>query len=63
MANGKKPEFRAYNVTSEGDDQNWTQIGAMWLHGDSDGYNLVLDAFPVNGKVVLRKNTAKPKPE
>jgi hypothetical protein len=33
-----------------------TPIGAGWVHGDGEGFDIVLEAFPVNGRVTLRKN-------
>jgi type IV secretory pathway ATPase VirB11/archaellum biosynthesis ATPase len=39
----------------------YSPIVAAWLHGDGDGFDIVLTAFPVNGRVTLRK--VKPKPE
>ncbi len=39
----------------------YTVIGAAWQHGDGEGFDIVLQAFPVNGRVTLRK--AQPKSE
>jgi hypothetical protein len=39
----------------------YTNIGAAWPHQDGDGFDIVLTAFPVNGRVTLRKN--KPRTE
>ena len=51
----KKPAYIAYNVKRPNDGQAyWTKIGVAFQHQDSKGFNLVLDAFPVNGEVVLR---------
>jgi hypothetical protein len=32
----------------------WLAIGAAFMHQDGDGYNIVLQALPIDGKVVLR---------
>ena len=29
-------------------------IGAAFMHQDGDGYNIVLQALPIDGKIVLR---------
>ena len=39
----------------------YTPVGAAWVHGDGEGFDVVLTALPVNGRVTLRK--VKPKPE
>jgi hypothetical protein len=39
----------------------YTPIGAAWPHGDGKGLDIVLTAFPVNGRVSIREN--KPKSE
>lgn len=37
----------------------WMRIGAGWLHGDGKGMNLVLDALPLGGRLVLREWTPR----
>ncbi len=32
----------------------YTNIGAAWPHGDGKGFDIVLTAYPVNGRVTLR---------
>ncbi len=54
MAN-QQPSYTAYTVQKrEGKDDFWTAIGAAFMHQDGDGYNIVLQALPLDGKVVLR---------
>jgi hypothetical protein len=54
MAN-QQPAYRAYTVVKrEGQEDFWLAIGAAFMHQDGDGYNLVLQALPIDGKVVLR---------
>jgi hypothetical protein len=54
MAN-RQPNYTAYTVTKrEGQDDFWIAIGGAWMHEDGDGYNVVLQALPINGKIVLR---------
>jgi hypothetical protein len=42
-----------------------TNIGAAFMHQDGDGFNIVLQALPINGKIVLRlpKTDDKDDPE
>jgi hypothetical protein len=55
MAN-QQVAYRAYTVIKrEGQDQDfWLAIGAAFMHQDGDGYNIVLQALPIDGKIVLR---------
>ena len=54
MAN-QQPAYRAYTVVKrEGADDFWLAIGAAFMHQDGDGYNIVLQALPLDGKIVLR---------
>jgi len=41
----------------EGKDENafWTRVGSAWSHKDGKGYNIVLSALPLNGRLVLRE--------
>lgn len=64
---GNKPSHSAYTVrdftkkdTGEVD-SSWLQIGSAWLHKDGKGFDVVLDALPVNGRVVVRLNEPKRK--
>jgi hypothetical protein len=51
----QKPSYTAYTVHKrEGQDDFWTPIGAAFMHQDGDGYNIVLQALPLDGKIVLR---------
>ena len=61
----RKPTHLAYSVR-EYRKQNqmqseWTRIGVAWQHKDGEGFDIVLECLPVNGRVALRTN--KPKPE
>ena len=50
-----QPAYRAYTVIKrEGQDDFWLAIGAAFMHQDGDGYNVVLQALPIDGKIVLR---------
>ena len=51
----QQPAYRAYTVIKrEGADDFWLAIGAAFMHQDGDGYNVVLQALPIDGKIVLR---------
>ncbi len=53
----KAPGHHAYIVRSyenaEGEaDAQWLKIGAAWSHKDGEGFDVVLEALPVTGRVV-----------
>jgi len=31
-----------------------TSVGAAWAHKDGKGFNLKLETFPIDGRIVLR---------
>ena len=52
------PTHRAYSVIRrEGQDDYWLNIGLAFPHKDDKGFNLILQAFPLGGKIVCRKIT------
>ena len=58
MAN---PAYNAYTVIKrEGKDDWWIKIGALFPHEDGEGFNLLLNALPVDAKLVLRRYKEKP---
>jgi hypothetical protein len=49
------PDYRAYTVIHKGQDKNfWVAIGAAFQHRDGTGINILLEALPLDGKIVLR---------
>ena len=52
----KLPVYIAYTVSAHDPDDKgfWTQIGAAWQHDDGEGFNLKLNALPIDGQIVLR---------
>jgi len=51
----KTPTHVAYQVRDrEGGKAFWTRIGAAWSHADSKGFNVQLDAMPIDGRITLR---------
>ena len=56
------PAYRAYTVIKrEGKDDYWLNLGVAFPHEDGEGFNVLLQAMPLDGKLVLR--TYKEKPE
>ena len=52
----RKPSHRAYTVRRrEEENEHWIDIGLAFSHRDGNGFDVVFDALPVNGVVVLRK--------
>ena len=51
-----RPTHRAYSVIRrEGQDDYWLNIGLVFSHKDGGGFNLILQAFPLDGKIVVRE--------
>lgn len=51
----RSPSHVAYQVRErEGKKAIWTRIGSAWSHADSKGFNIQLDAVPLDGRVTLR---------
>jgi hypothetical protein len=56
----RQPTHRAYSVIKrEGQDDYWLNIGLVFPHKDSGGFNIMLQAFPLDGKIVIREITAE----
>ena len=52
------PTHRAYSVIRrEGQDDYWLNIGLVFPHKDGNGFNIVLQALPLDGKIVCREIT------
>ena len=48
--NSKQPTHRAYSVIRrEGQDDFWLNIGLVFPHKDGSGFNIMLQAFPLDG--------------
>ena len=55
MATAPQPIYQAYTVIKrEGQDDYWLNVGAAFSHQDGNGLNVILQAMPLNGKIVLR---------
>ena len=57
---GVQPKLKPYllgcTVRSDGSGERsyWSKIAVAWAHKDGNGYNVQMEALPVNGKLVLR---------
>lgn len=60
----KQPTHRAYSVIRrEGQDDFWLNVGLVFPHKDGGGFNIMLQAFPLDGKIVCREITDDDKEE
>lgn len=51
----RQPTHRAYSVIRrDGQDDFWLNIGLVFAHKDDGGFNIMLQAFPLDGKIVCR---------
>ena len=62
MSDSQKPSYKVFVVEDrKGEDDEgdafWTRVGSAWAHKDGKGFNVVLSALPVNGRLVLRTFT------
>lgn len=49
------PDFRAYTaIKREGQKDFWVDVGAAFMHQDGSGMNVVLQAMPLDGRIILR---------
>jgi hypothetical protein len=54
----RQPTHRAYSVIRrEGQDDFWLNVGLVFPHKDDGGFNIMLQAFPLDGKIVCRQVT------
>jgi hypothetical protein len=52
----RQPTHRAYSVIRrEGQDDFWLNVGIVFPHKDGSGFNIMLQAFPLDGKIVCRE--------
>ena len=59
--NGKAPSHIAYTVRDRGDGKKsfWTRIGSAWPHADGNGFNIQIEAVPLDGRITLRVASEK----
>ena len=52
------PTHRAYSVIRrDGQDDYWLNLGLVFPHKDGNGFNIVLQALPLDGKIVCSEIT------
>ena len=50
-----KPAYRAYSVIKrDGKEDFWLNLGVAFPHDDGEGFNILLQALPLDAKIVLR---------
>ena len=49
---------REYEASGE-KKSDWTRIGVAFAHADGKGFNVLLQAVPLDGKMVLRLHDSK----
>jgi hypothetical protein len=56
-----QPSLHAYAVEDapRGQKAYWTRIGRMFPHKDGKGFDLALNALPINGRIVIRQDEPK----
>ncbi|MCK1281775.1 hypothetical protein IVB46_41830 [Bradyrhizobium sp. 61] len=55
----KRPTHAIYQVRGEKEKSFWTRIGSAWPNKNGNGFQLMFDAFPLNGRIQLREITEK----
>lgn len=57
--NSRTPTHIAYSVRNYGEGKSqWTRIGAVWPHRDEQGFSLMLNAMPLDGRIEIRPTEA-----
>lgn len=57
-AGSRTPSHIAYQVRDrEGKKAIWTRIGSAWAHADGNGFNIQVEAVPLDGRISLRVAT------
>jgi len=55
------PAFILYRVEGNGQQANWTKIGAAWPNRDGKGFSIKCEAVPLQGRIIMRAYQPKPK--
>lgn len=57
--------YSAYSVQDgrKGQKSYWTRIGRLFPHEDGKGHDLLLNALPVNGRIVIRQEEPREQAE
>lgn len=51
-----QPSHIAYHVREGAEKPYFNRVGSAFEHRDGKGFNVLLDAMPVDGKITLRTN-------
>ncbi|WP_299867624.1 hypothetical protein [uncultured Roseobacter sp.] len=53
----RRPDMIGYSVRQIGDGKksSWSRVAAAWAHKDGQGFEVRMDAVPVDGRLVLRE--------
>ncbi len=51
----KRPTHRLYQVTGNGNDAFWREIGAAWPNKDGHGFSISYNVIPLHGRIVMRR--------
>jgi hypothetical protein len=64
MTETQAPNLYAYAVEDapRGKKSYWTRIGRLFQHKDGKGFDLVLNALPINGRIVIRQEEPEQAP-
>ena len=57
------PQYVVSTPTDLGEKTIWNDVGVGFKTKAGNGINIILNALPVNGKLLVRKNEPKPKTE
>ncbi|MCB1509281.1 MAG: hypothetical protein KDJ36_00125 [Hyphomicrobiaceae bacterium] len=60
MTNTNSDIMIAYTIRDAGETKHWDRVGAAFPHKDGQGFDVVLDALPVSGRITLRVPLEKP---
>jgi hypothetical protein len=53
-ATSKAPSHTAYQIRNGKNGKSYkTRIGAAWAHADGTGFNILIDAVPLDGRITL----------
>lgn len=64
MAQDQQPMYRVYTVIKRGrNDAFWLNIGVAFFHRDGQGLNVMLQALPLDDRLVLRRYDEQPPKE
>jgi hypothetical protein len=64
MAQDQQPMYRVYTVIKRGrNDAFWLNIGVAFYHRDGQGLNILLQALPLDDRLVLRRYDEQPPKE